>query len=56
MIKLEAVEAIQKPVLFLFANDTDSQIPRDYRLQITKVLDSKSGCLGKQYTRMQHGW
>lgn len=55
-IKLEAVEAAKAPVLFLFANDEDSQIPGPLRKQIQSVLDSKPGFAGKHYPNQQHGW
>ncbi|KAK9815770.1 hypothetical protein WJX72_009204 [[Myrmecia] bisecta] len=55
-ITLEEVEAIQKPILFLFA-DNDRQIPAPFRKQIEETLPKlKAPAASKFYPGTEHGF
>ncbi|BDA43920.1 Carboxymethylenebutenolidase homolog [Coccomyxa sp. Obi] len=55
-IKLEDVEAIQKPILFLFSAN-DRQIPDELREKIQGVLKTKPfPAEGVYYPNQAHGW
>ncbi|BDA43921.1 Carboxymethylenebutenolidase homolog [Coccomyxa sp. Obi] len=56
LIQLEDVEAIQKPILFLYSAN-DRQIPDELREKFQGVLKTKSfPAEGVYYPNQEHGW